>query len=876
MFHVQVKCEDCEQVRRTIEWTLNAHAISNSSRAVVLPNKFIANKNILKVTVRQGDLVGESFMIISPENIPTGNCRVDPTTGYEFETNFFLLCDSSAANFEVYQQEKLIGKFYSSPFQTRLMETTSIRVKLVDILGAQNFFELPVAVKKLIIVNVTSFIIEGAKNPPLHVFVASKDFPSAAIMISTAIDNMNMNETKLAQRLITDLDEVEFVASESVVIMAAVLKKFCDEIPTDHVLRLIIGKLLKKIAKEMNQPTMFDFDEAKNLAKNLISIARNLSSPVSIMESQQSEQASLHERLDIYEDYEEFDLEIIDKINNFLSVGNEVEALMTSLLRFLAEFVEPTEPNIEINLGNAKLIVAAKDFEEFPEPENFTLHGSIVELTRTEPIDIVKLGIISFETENPFWFVREKAEVLSNFLSIALMNEKGKEFKQLSKQITITPKFTESTSRIVLKEPKYQSVCVESSNDMPTFSVKTLPSSVILIKFQVADGRSLSYFSQFNKRPLLKDFKLKPENVKVIEGTTVLKVETMREREKFFISFLSRENGNCTNLTIEFIELSCNIWNEHFGAWYSKYCRVSDVINSTSFTCQCNKLGSFIASVKNIRATFESPRKIQNELKQNFIVLMIFLNLILAAASIILWFHKEPKRKLILLRSNHPKDSHKYIVTTSSKDSRSSVEVCLKIIGSSGATGTLWLNDDDSDKQREKNFLVTTPTSLGEIVKVHVWVKPFGAETSWNCKRILIQSQDSRSWLFEIKRPFKFSVDESTEIFRELESISLQNKMKIFTENLRESSLFSRREKLILVLKTIYLLLISGSVSCFLLSPTTWINVEEEQTTFEEIDLKLVLKNSSWIFILIAPIYVFLSFLQTENSATRKVSRAIY
>jgi REJ domain/PLAT/LH2 domain len=872
-YHAQAVCEDCNSnSEKKFKWTLNSNIISNSSRAVVLPFKLKNERNVLNVKVYEGERIGEAFLVIKPLKQPTVDCKITPSNGVEFITNFTIDCTSTATHFEVFQDNALIGKFYSKQIIAKLKASNGIQIKVIDDRGAFTEINVPISVEELTIESVNEFIMGLTTYSSLHQLIASNDFKSSAAMIYVAIKNLNEENAELMTKIIEEIYKIPLADAETILIVTDVLRKIAEKTKTEHFQRPKVGLILKEVALKLKIFHEIRSDEARNITKNVLAVVENLSFPLEIMENQNNELIPADQRLDDYLEYGDFDNEIIEKMNNLLSTGNNIEKVVKSLLQLLAKFVEPEEPAIEMTSENHKFIVFGKDFSESLTGQNISLYSSKVVIESYNMIlhEIIKVSLISFKNLNPFWFVEERNLKRSSFITFEIFHVNNQKIKKFSNPIKIL-------NFIEPMEVSQHSVCVESSNDMPTYRMKVSANSHLVVEYNVSHGQDLKYILQFNKKPQFKDFTLYKSETKTINGSALIQVPAKQNQGDFFISFLPGKTNreSCTNLSLQFYVVSCEVWNGNDGSWNKKVCNVGSVLNRTIFDCFCHQPGSFTASVEAKSAWLDPSREIKNSLDQNFIVLGFVIAVFMTTIVIFIFMSckNELKPDIIYLKSNHPDATHLYIITVVTgalKNSGTTSQVCIEIIGTESSIGVLWLNDNgvNFSRKSELKFMLLTSSSLGNVEKLAVWIKPFGYEVSWRCDKILMfKPSTSDSWTFLVQSWFTLKNDEA-EISREFfpsKDDDFKKKRSLFLQNLHReyvSSFLSSRYgdfKNHLVIAT--LPVFSMFINSFLFGTTTTMNIEDEIIEYQHFELFRVLKMSVASFLILVFLKILINVL---------------
>lgn len=865
IFHARVICDDCEIAQEKIfEWTLNSRIIGNSSQAVIFPYQLKNEWNVLSVKIVQGERIGETSLTIWPLKSPTAKCKISPVKGIEFVTNFTISCVSTALSFEVFQENKLIGKFYLNSMSTKLKAFNSLQLYIYDSKGALTAINLSVFVEKLTIDGVVdNFIMGSVTNSSLHQLIASNDLKSAAIMVQIAIDNIKNEDEKLMEKIIDEVEKILFADAETILIVANIIKQIVEKIETNYLQRAKFGSILGRIALATSNFPELRFDEAINIMEIVQIIIEKQSISIKIMVNQEKDSIPEDQRFDDYEDYEAFDSEIGDELESFLSVGNNIEKVLESLLHLLSKFVEPDEPVIELSPRNQTLFVYGEDFSENSSDKNISLYDTNIIIGRRNllPHVIVKCALIGFKNFNPFWFVDDKKVKRSNVISLSMFDSKNHKIKKFSNGLRILHRMKPSTA------PVYR-VCVHNFNDMPVYRLKISVHSRIIIEYKVAHHQNVKYLTQFGKKPQFKDFVLHESYVRFAKASESIQVLTETNYEDFFIAFLPEKSNHqsCTELSLKFYVISCDAWDRLDGSWNKKICTVEKVFNTTSFECLCSQPGSFTATVELPSAWLDPSRKINNILEQNFVILDFVMSIYftIIVAFVLIRRKNKSKKKIIHVRSNHPDDMHFYIISITTgalKNGGTSSRVCMEIFGSEASSGVLWMNDDETKftRKSEWDILMSTAASIGNIERIHVWIHPFGYENQWCCERISVfEPSRQKSKSFSVQCWFTLDNDEAKSVHDlAMKENEPKKQRHLFHQNLRNeyvkiflSSNFKDFKKHFVVL--VFIPVISMSVNCFLFGTTTASNVENEFIEFKHFDISRVLRISAASFAIFA------------------------
>ena len=865
IFHARVVCDDCDAKQQTdVKWVLNSNAVAETSDVVILPNKMNLEENTLAVVVDQAGRTGKVSMMILPSYPPTLECKISPQQGIEFITFFTVDCSTNI--FEVYQEKKLIEKFYARQGQLRLLAGDEIQIKTHHDSATET--TLTVHVNKLEISSVNEFISGTRGNLSLEHFISSNDIASAGVMIKIAASMISEKDEDLVTNILNEVLKVSMPAVESVIVIAESVKLLSEKIELNHKLRSMIGNILDKIANALNILSELSLNETKTIAENIQVVVEKLTFALEVMNIQETPNVPIDERFDDYADYDDFDGEIIDKMNNFLSTGNSIENVMNSLLFRMATFVEPFEPAIEMNHNNQKLVVFAKDFskvlgtKKFNDKSSEEVNFAVTDKTNVTinkktvfPQQKIKIGFTTFKSD-PFWFVRHKNISKSDFFILQTFDDKSSHIKKFASPIKIS-------HRLELPTTPEHRVCVHKSHDMPTFKTKMQTFSKLIIEFKVEAGGSLKYISQFHKKPQFKDFILRSNDVKIINGLSSFEIESQHNRGEMFIAFLPSQSNftTCTELQLKFHKISCDFWDGKNAFWTSKFCKVGKMFDASSFECLCYHPGSLTALIESPSVQLDPVREFNINLSPSYIVIGFATSVYIAIILVTCFCSKDRKKKnFVYLKSNRPSDNVHYIIAVTTgavKYSGTSSHICMEIFQLNSQSKIFWLNNETGkfDRKSEWKFVLATSSSFEDIEKISVWIEP-GYNCSWYCEKICItEVSTDKSWQFPAQKCFSLSEDK-TKIFHEFfptKEKDVKQKFSLFERNLHHEyaksflsgSLEDVRQHIVVIATVLPIVMIADA---YLYGTTTWLTIEDENLDFKNYEISRVLKVSTGSF----------------------------
>jgi hypothetical protein len=852
-FHAEVICDDCRKdLEKKFRWILNSQMLPEISQAVILPNSLTEGKHLLKVTVEQGNQKGEAEMLVNILKSPSVICSIAPPKGIEFTTEFSIECDLKT--FEVFQDNNLVKKFYSGRGLLRLKASSQILVRAYQTFSSIAETNVDVDVEELKIDDVSSFVL-GSSISPLHHLISTNDIASAGVMIRIASKLMTEENVALTTEVVNEISRIRLIDPESIVITTGLLKVVSEKANLNWMVRKKLADMLGKIEKSLGDITEITLNHTKSITSDIQAVVEELSTTLPLMNLQEIPIIPSHLRFDEYAEYETFDSDIIARMEICLSVGNHVEEIFKTLFGKLVKFVKSAEPAIEMNFQGQSLKVFAKNFEEFSVRTSSSHEFKVASKTKAKVTGKsmaqrrIKIGFTSFKSNHPFWFVEDNNASRSDVVILQVFDEEDRKIEKFSEPIKILHELK--------KLPTVEhSICVENTGDMPIFHVQLSKFSKLLIEYKVADGRTLNCLLQFNKKPQLKDFILNRSEVKAINGSASLEIASMHNNGELFIAFLpSKSNsGQCIDLHLNFHKISCEFWNGTNAAWTTEKCRVGQIVNAWTFECLCLFPGTLTATVDSTSAMLDPSRAIIATLFQNFIVLtfstVIYLLLALVA---VLLCSKKSKKNLIHLKSNHPNDEYLYIIaiaTGNLKNSETSSKICMRIFGKDSTSEAIWFENDGVSftRKSEWKFLLATQTSLGDVEKIAVWIKPSGHNISWFVDRISIaDALSEKLWEFRAQKWFSLKGNQSIVFHQLTPTKSIKHECSLYRQNLLHelagsvlsSTVEGFKKHIVTIVAVLVIVLICNALQY---KQTTELNVEDEHFSYQHFEIARVLE----------------------------------
>jgi REJ domain len=249
LFHAQIVCDNC-----TIQWTLDSIEVATSSHLILKPFQLKIGRNSLKVTVVKNKSNGDSEILIMTRPLPVlKDCKISPTSGIELLTLFTIICESDGVTFHIYQDDYLVGIFYSNLMHARLMRGREVEVRAESHAGALAILKFAVSVEMLEIKNASLLLQLGNENvTSLHELIQSNDVSAVGVLIHAVIGKLSENVVDDDfEFILNQMSKIEIVDRESIEIVANILREICENFNLDHNGRKMIGIMLEKISDEL-------------------------------------------------------------------------------------------------------------------------------------------------------------------------------------------------------------------------------------------------------------------------------------------------------------------------------------------------------------------------------------------------------------------------------------------------------------------------------------------------------------------------------------------------------------------------------------------------------------------------------------------------
>uniref|UniRef100_UPI003AAB5C42 polycystin-1-like protein 2 n=1 Tax=Centroberyx gerrardi TaxID=166262 RepID=UPI003AAB5C42 len=217
-------------------------------------------------------------------------------------------------------------------------------------------------------------------------------------------------------------------------------------------------------------------------------------------------------------------------------------------------------------------------------------------------------------------------------------------------------------------------------------------------------------------------------------------------------------------LTLEFTSYisKCMYWDIERELWSTDGCKVGELTTPDRTQCLCNHLTLFGSSFFVMPNYVDVSRTAElfATVSDNYVVLALLCAFFGLYLITLLWAcyadrRALARRKMTLLEDSHPCAQYNYLLSVQTghrKNSGTSANVTVKLIGSEGESETHNLTDPDKpvfERGGVDMFLLATPFPLGELRNLRLQHDNSGGHPSWYINKVTIQDLQSRQvWHF--------------------------------------------------------------------------------------------------------------------------------
>ncbi|XP_007572505.1 polycystic kidney disease protein 1-like 2 [Poecilia formosa] len=215
-------------------------------------------------------------------------------------------------------------------------------------------------------------------------------------------------------------------------------------------------------------------------------------------------------------------------------------------------------------------------------------------------------------------------------------------------------------------------------------------------------------------------------------------------------------------LSITPITSSCKFWNETLLDWKDSGCRVGVKTTHLVTQCLCNHL-TFFGSSFFVTPNLVDPSRTAElfaTFAENPVVVCFVGALFVTYLLVVVWARRKDikdtvKVKGTVLEDNDPMDNYRYLLcvcTGHRIGASTSSQVVVTLLGADGNSKPHHLSDPKKpvfERGAVDLFLLTTPSSLGELQGIRLWHNNSGNHPAWFVGNVLVQDlQTEQKWYF--------------------------------------------------------------------------------------------------------------------------------
>ncbi|XP_043987289.1 polycystic kidney disease protein 1-like 2 [Gambusia affinis] len=213
-------------------------------------------------------------------------------------------------------------------------------------------------------------------------------------------------------------------------------------------------------------------------------------------------------------------------------------------------------------------------------------------------------------------------------------------------------------------------------------------------------------------------------------------------------------------LSITPITSSCKFWNETLLDWKDSGCRVGVKTTHLVTQCLCNHL-TFFGSSFFVTPNLVDPSRTAElfaTFAENPVVVCFVGALFVTYLLVVVWARRKDikdtlKVKGTVLEDNDPMDNYRYLLcvcTGHRIGASTSSQVVVTLLGADGNSRPHHLTDPKKpvfERGAVDLFLLTTPSSLGELQGIRLWHNNSGNHPAWFVGNVLVQDlQTEQKW----------------------------------------------------------------------------------------------------------------------------------
>ncbi|XP_028812925.1 polycystic kidney disease protein 1-like 2 [Denticeps clupeoides] len=300
----------------------------------------------------------------------------------------------------------------------------------------------------------------------------------------------------------------------------------------------------------------------------------------------------------------------------------------------------------------------------------------------------------------------------------------------------------------------------------------TTPNITLVLKLDPSEDVPLHLLLGFQGYP--NDTNYNAQTQLPLEGKTqeerytwVLNSESMAVNQGIYYLLVRPIVGpgvNSTNATVSVTSIAaqCMYWDESHSLWCDSGCRVGPLTTPLVTQCLCNHLTFFGSSFFVMPNTIDLSQigQLFASFANNPVVVCFVGAILLTYLLVVLWARRqdiqdEAKIKVTVLADNDPLAEYRYLLSISTGHrprASTSSQVTVTLIGSEGQSEPHHLTATNKPvfyRGAVDMFLLTTPSSLGDLHSIRLWHDNSGHNPSWYVNKVTVQDMETeQKWHF--------------------------------------------------------------------------------------------------------------------------------
>ncbi|KAL7840831.1 hypothetical protein AOLI_G00261540 [Acnodon oligacanthus] len=722
---------------------------------------------------------GKAQLFFNTHSIPEGTaCHVQPTTGLEIHTHFSIFCTSG-------RQDLLYAYSFSVGNSTKKL--------LYEGRDFQHYFSLPAgdpynnyevtihieirnrfgSATKPCPVTVTvqpSFQRTSSLNPDQELFVYGLGNLTSLMLMRNSRDIVNYVYllTVLLNRLSLDPESSIKLQTDT---RAALISALCQLTVYSKDLLLDILHTLTDLLNASNQVT---FDSAILVTKYIhhISSPRETNLPASHILDVNVVKAVVFVLSNV------LDTPIPSSRPGIQLTQHVLHDITDSVLMFMHS---SKDPQVSVNTTTMNLIawqhsgspptVKTIHTTTFYIPDLLDMH---IKQRRNTAEQSFITQLISYK-QNPYHWTRTSVQLNGDVSEVKLFNcTSRREIKTRYLSTPVVVEFQKPEEINKSKDIGFTLARSEVNTHLFSITPELLQKTLQLrVEFSRPTRRAFPVMLLFRtyKKPTLtlynvqKVYRWKETMVQIFLPPSSLKdagtAYLMLLNADYNKSPVSKYTANAVDYTLSIESIQCLAW-DGLREWRPDSCSVLKGFSTIRINCSCSQLTSFAVTRQTIYSNYSVTNITEHTSTRSSLTLCVLIAASAAVYAVLLVFckhadvHTEKSSGSFLLPDNDPSDQFLYAVTIhTGLRSRASMTAKVYIIlyGENGASQTKELSSSDHKlftSNSTSTFILSTPCSLGQVRRVHLWHDASGSSPSWFLSRVLVKDLlQGCSWIFQ-------------------------------------------------------------------------------------------------------------------------------